>query len=292
MIAINHLVSLIIVNCNKRAYTEVCLSSLLRSTYEPVEFIAIDNGSTDGTVEWLEQFRGECGEQGIRCEVIANGANVGACTARNQGMEVADGEYIAFLDNDAAVRTADWIERLRGALDESAENAICGPKLVFPFEPYAIECAGVDISPTGRPRYRGRGAPCDSPEFNVRREVQALISAVWLMKAKLVREIGVLDEAFNPAQYEDLDYCYRAREAGQRVLYEPAAEMYHFENVTTDGSAGVNFRYVTIKNGMEFKRRWRHMFSQEGGPPDRETQWQPLETRPLEVTGVPPVVHP
>ena len=58
------------------------------------------------------------------------------------------------------------------------------------------------------------------------------------MKRAVYEEIGGLDEVFNPAQYEDFDFCYRAREAGWEVWYEPAAEMYHFENVTTAGSPG------------------------------------------------------
>jgi hypothetical protein len=74
------------------------------------------------------------------------------------------------------------------------------------------------------------------------------------------------------------------------VLYEPSAEVYHFENVTTDGSVDVNFRYITIKNGMTFKKRWREVFSVESGPPDAECVWEPLPTRPLEATGIPPLL--
>jgi GT2 family glycosyltransferase len=110
------------------------------------------------------------------------------------------------------------------------------------------------------------------------------------MKRAVYEQIGGLDEVFNPAQYEDFDFCYRAREAGWEVWYEPGAEMYHFENTTTAGSADLNFRYVTIRNGLEFKRRWQHRFSAEGGPPDEECHWRELETRPLEQTGVPPLV--
>ena len=110
------------------------------------------------------------------------------------------------------------------------------------------------------------------------------------MKRSVYDEIGSLDEVFNPAQYEDFDFCYRAREAGWEVWYDPAAEMYHFENTTTAGSADLNFRYVTIRNGLEFKRRWQHRFSAEGGPPDEECRWQELETRTIERTGVPPMV--
>ncbi|MBC7288680.1 MAG: glycosyltransferase family 2 protein [Armatimonadetes bacterium] len=165
-----------------------------------------------------------------------------------------------------------------------------GPKLVFPFPPYTIQHAGAAISRTGRVKYLGRGKPIDSPEHNVRKDVQCLISACWVMKREVPEEIGGLDEVFNPAQYEDFDFCYRARARGWRVVYEPMAEMYHFESVTTDGSPDLNYRYITIKNGLEFKRRWQQVFSQEDGPPDEECQWLKLETRPLEMTGLPPMV--
>jgi len=283
------LVSVIIVNYNKRPYTELCLSSLLKTDYEPFEVICIDNGSTDGTVELLQQMQGQQQALGRRFEAICNDSNVGACTARNQGMAIAEGDYLVFMDNDVAIRGAQWMRKLKATLEESADIGIVGPKLVFPFEPYSIEIAGAGISPHGRVKYRGRGEPYDAPEFNERREVQCLISAAWLMRAKLIEEIGVLDEVFNPAQYEDLDYCYRARQAGYRIVYEPAAVLYHYESVTTDASADVNYRYITIKHGMEFKRRWRHVFSQEGGPPDEECQWRALETRSLEQTGIPPL---
>ncbi|HCA45973.1 MAG TPA: hypothetical protein DEP45_01080, partial [Armatimonadetes bacterium] len=167
---------------------------------------------------------------------------------------------------------------------------IVGPKLVYPFEPHSIQHAGAAISRTGRVKYLGRGEPRDAPEHNLRREVQCLISACWLMKTEIPECIGGLDEIFNPAQFEDFDFCYRAREAGWTVLYDPAAEMYHYESVTTDDSPDVNYKYVTIRNGMEFKRRWQRLFEQEDGPPDSECQWRRLETRPMEQTGIPPII--
>lgn len=283
--------SVIIVSYNKRPYTALCLESLLRSDPKPSEIIVIDNGSRDGSVEYLaDQFASLAEAGGVIFKLIKNDRNLGACTARNQGLEVASGAYIAFLDNDTAVRTRSWLSGLVGTLNQEENAGIVGPKLLFPFPPYDIEHAGAAISRTGRPKYLGRGLPRDDPAHNFRREVQCLISAAWLMRREVPEAIGGLDEVFNPAQFEDFDYCYRARQRGFRVLYEPAVEMYHFENVTTDGSADLNFRYITIKNGLTFKRRWRHVFEHEEGPPDTECVWQQLPTRPIEETGVPPLV--
>jgi len=284
-------VSLIIVSYNKRPYTALCLESLLRSDPRPGEIVVIDNGSQDGSVAYLrDEFPSLAEQAGVTFHLVENDSNVGACTARNQGLEVAGGACIGFLDNDTAVRTRSWLAVLRATLEEEEGAGIVGPKLVFPFPPYDIEHAGAAISPNGRPKYLGRGRPRTDPAHCERREVQCLISAAWLMRRAVPEAIGGLDEVFNPAQFEDFDYCYRARRHGFRVLYEPRAELYHFENVTTDGSADVNFRYVTIKNGMTFKRRWRGAFSRESGPPDEECVWEPLPTHPLAETGVPPVV--
>ncbi len=283
--------SIIVVSYNKCRYTELCLTSMLRSNPMPEQIVVVDNGSTDGTVPFLEdRFPVLAEAQGVRFDLLRNASNVGACTARNQGLAIAFGEHIGFMDNDVAVRSRDWLGKLAGVLDEHDDHGIVGPKLVYPFAPYNIQHAGAAISQTGRVQYLGRGEPIDSPEHSDRREVQCLISACWLMKADIPECIGGLDEIFNPAQFEDFDFCYRAREAGWTVLYEPAAEMYHYESVTTDDSPDVNYKYVTIRNGMEFKRRWKRMFAQEDGPPDSECQWKQLETRPMEQTGIPPMI--
>lgn len=284
-------ISLVIVSYNKRPYTELCLRGQLACNPRADEIIVVDNGSVDGSREALEgALQAEARAAGVQLHVLANEGNVGACTARNQALEVAQGRFIGFLDNDIALRRRDWLGTLRAVLESDPQAGIVGPKLLFPFAPYAIECAGVALSPTGRVQYRGRGQAWDAPALNVRAEVQCLISAAWLMHREVYETIGGLDEVYNPAQFEDFDFCYRARQAGWRVLYEPAAELYHFENVTTAGSPDVKFTYVTMKNWATFKQRWQAVFAGENGPADSDCQWAKLQTKPLEETGVPPVV--
>jgi len=284
------LISIIILCRNKAPYTRLCLESLLRSQGARYEIIVVDNGSTDQTPQVLAEIEKKYGERGIDFRVLRNPENIGCSTARNQGTEAAQGNYLAFLDNDAAVRDMSWMPGLRQALEEDDRHAIIGPKLVFPFPPYDIECAGCAVSPNGLVGYLGRGQPKDDPRFNSRQEVQCLISACILTRKKLIQELGGFDEAFNPVQYEDIDLCYRARSQGYRVIYEPSVEMYHFENVTTDGLPDLNFRYLVIKHGMLFKQRWRHMFEQEGGPPDEELKWQELPRKGLPEVGQPPLI--
>jgi GT2 family glycosyltransferase len=102
------------------------------------------------------------------------------------------------------------------------------------------------------------------------------------MRAEAAKKIGPLDPQFSPAQFEDIDYCYRMREEGWTCLYEPAVEMYHFENVTTKGSERINFPYVTVKNALKFRRKWGERIAREGGPPDHAWAWIPAPPVALE----------
>jgi GT2 family glycosyltransferase len=80
------------------------------------------------------------------------------------------------------------------------------------------------------------------------------------------------------------------RSRGGRVRYEPSVEMYHFENVTTDASPDLNFKYLTVKHGLLFKQRWRHMFERERGPSSDTLRWRELPRRGIEDVGTPPLI--
>ena len=279
------MISLVIPSLNKLTYTSRCLDSLLLTMGVEFEFVIIDNGSTDGTPDYLLDFRRRAAQLGIGVTVVLNDRNVGACTARNIGIGLCGGTEIAFLDNDIVLRDRHWLATLHATLTAEERTGGVIPKLLFPFPPFAIEHAGIGISPSGTVGYLGRGAERDDPAFNQPRALQGAASACVLVKRAVLDAVGVFDEIFNPVQYEDLDLFYRMRAGGFQLRYEPAAEMYHFENVTTDNTPQINFKYQTIKNGLEFKRRWRAMFSQEDGPSDESLRWAELPRRRIEEIG-------
>jgi len=275
-------ISVVILTHNKMRYTRACLRSLLRSRGVELEVLVVDNGSTDGTLQMLGELRGEFERRGMALHWRANGANVGCSTGRNQGLEMAGGAWCAFMDNDVICTDRDWAPKLLAVFAQEERVGLVGPKLVYPFPPHLIQCAGVGISRNGRVQFRGRGRPRHEPEFNRRRECQALISACMVFPRRLYEQIGGLDEAFNPIEYEDLDFCYRARERGWRAFYEPSVEFYHWESITSEGTAKLPNTYLIVKHGMLFKRRWRRMFEREDGPSDEECRWQKIEVPSLE----------
>lgn len=274
--------SIIILTHNKAAYTRQCLESILRGDCSRVEVIVVDNGSTDDTRALLAEMTGRFAAGGGCLRVILNERNVGCSTGRNMGLAAATGEYIVFLDNDTIIPDPAWLDKMAAVLGQHERARLVGPKICYPFPPYRIQCAGVGISRTGRVQFRGRGELPDDPRFARTEPVQALISACMMFDAALPREIGGLDEAFNPIEYEDLDFCYRARARGYQAIYTPDPVVYHWESITSEGTPALPNKYLIIKHGLLFKERWRHMFANENGPPDEETRWKKIEVPSLE----------
>jgi len=274
--------SIVILCHNKSDYTRKCIESILTSVGADLELVVVDNGSTDDTPDMLQQMQGEYDKKGWMLQVVRNGRNVGCCTGRNQGIAAATGQYLVFLDNDVMVKDTDWLTKMRSVLEQDSSHKMVGPKIIYPFEPYWIQCAGVGISKNGRVQFRGRGSDRTDPRFNEQVEVQCLISAAVMMDKALVDEIGGFDEWFNPIEFEDFDLCYRAREKGYKAVYTPEVEIYHWESITSEGTAALPNTYLIVKNGLKFKERWRHMFEQEDGPADEDCKWQKIEMPSLE----------
>lgn len=268
--------SIIVLTHNKSECTRRCLESLPASTDTDWELLVVDNGSTDDTAKLLREISDKYKKAGRKIELLLNDRNKGASAGRNQGIDATTGEYIVFLDNDMIVGDADWLSKMRTVLDSDEKIGMVIPKLVFADDPGIIQFAGGAVSRTGRVQFIGRGEPADDPRFNRRRELQFGISACMMLRRSLVEKIGYLDEAFSPVQFEDVDYCYRARSKGYSIVYEPTVTMLHDESATTAGSEGFNNRYVVIKHGLLFKERWRHMFENESGPADEEIHWKPI----------------
>lgn len=271
------MLSIICLHHNKAAYSRLLLDSLLDCTGGPFEFVMVDNGSADDTPAHLAAFRKAAEAAGHGCQILTFPENIGAIAGRNEAMAVAQGETFAFLDNDLVMRDRDWAPRLLEVLASDPSIGIVSPKLVFPWAPWDIEFAGCDVTTGGRIIYRGRGESREAPEFNERRDCPCLISACIVFPRAVYERIGGLDMAYHPVQFEDLDFCYRARQAGWRCVYEPGVEVYHWEHTTTAGSDDVNFKLSTLKNGRTFKQRWREVIDAEGGPPDELARWRELE---------------
>jgi GT2 family glycosyltransferase len=280
--------SLITLSYNKLACTRRCLSALITDSIvdAPWEMIVVDNGSTDGSGGWCDMELVALGAaHGVPVTVLHNPGNIGCSFSRNRAIAIARGEFLVFADNDITPRTRRWMPGLRDALAAVPKAGMVGAKMLYPWHPYPIQCAGVGISKRGHVCFRGRGESNDDPRFCRQEPVQCLISACLLIPAELIRRHGTFDEAFHPVQFEDFDLVYRLRAAGHQAVYAPEVEMYHFESVTTQGTPTVRNAAVVVRNGLLFQKRWKALFEREDGPDEESCRWRKIDPVPFSSIG-------
>ncbi len=246
-------VSIIIPVFNQVDLTKQCVGSVVKHTSAPpFEIIIVDNGSTDETGDYLNRL-------GDEYTVIKNRDNRGFAKACNQGARIARGNYLLFLNNDTKARPG-WLESLVKCIQADKKRGIVGAKLLYPDD--TIQHAGVGITDSPHPIYAyhvHHKKPKDAPEVNIEREYQAVTAACMLIRKTLFDEIGEFDENFLNG-YEDVDLCFRARQAGNKVVYCPSSELYHFEA----SSAG---RFQSVEHNIRLlHKKWLGKIS-----PDEKT---------------------
>lgn len=250
------LVSVIIPVFNQVHFTGACLASLAAEGAErPFEVIVVDDCSTDATSSFLV----EC--DGIR--VINNPENRGFIHSCNAGARVAKGEYLVFLNNDTTV-TPDWLDALIDTFDQHPRAGVAGARLIYP-DGRLQEAGGIVFNDASGWNY-GRGDPADRPEYNFASETDYVSGACLAIPRQLFRELAGFDPRYAPAYYEDTDLCFRVRDAGYRVIYQPTSTVVHHEGVTsgTDESSGTK-RFQAI-NRDKFMKRWRDVLSAHPSP--------------------------
>jgi GT2 family glycosyltransferase len=213
------LVSAVVLNWNGEAFIEECLDSLAAQTYPCLEVIVVDNGSTDGSRAWLRSAW-----QGRRGRLIELPANLGFAEGNNVGIRAARGAYVVLLNNDA-VADARWVESLVGAAEADAAVGMCASRVLVRGRESLLDSAGLLLSRDGIGRGRGRLEP-DGPAYA--REEEALLPSgcAALYRTAMLEEVGLFDADFF-AYCEDSDLGLRARLAGWRCRYVPAAVVVH-----------------------------------------------------------------
>lgn len=252
------LVSVIIPVYNNVRLTAACLNALLRELGSiPIEVIVVDDGSTDGTAEYLESCSG--------LRVITHAGNHGFVQAVNDGAAAARGRYLHFLNNDTIV-TPGWMTPLLRTFESDMVGAV-GSQLRAPDG--TISEAGGVVWKDGNASNFGRGRSAKDPAVAFPRAVDYCSAASLMIRADLFRQLGGFSQEFAPAYYEDVDLCFRVRAAGYRVTYHPDSVVVHFEGGTsgTDTSAGV--KSFQIPHRDVFTEKWSAELAKHF-PPDTD----------------------
>ena len=216
-------ISVIVVNLNRRELLGRCLASLWRQTFSNFEVVVVDNGSTDGSMEFLRAISDP------RLRIVSLSSNKGFAGGSNAGITVAKGRYIATLNNDAEADQR-WLEELAVGIESDESVGMCASKILFSNDRKRIDKAGHLIYRDGLNHGRGSGQP-DRGQFDQREEVLFPDAAAALYRREMLEVIGLFDEYFF-AYGDDADLGLRGRLAGWKCLYIPTAVVYHVHSAT------------------------------------------------------------
>jgi len=247
------LTSIVILTHNQLEYTRQCIESIRERTTDPVELIVVDNGSTDGTVDYLHSL------SGVRATF--NAENLGFPIAANQGIRAATGRQILLLNNDTIVTTG-WLRRMLRALASDRRIGLVGA--------CSNNVSGsqqVTVSYDDLTSLDGFAWDYGKSRDRVVADTDRLVGFCLLIRREVVDKIGVLDEQFTPGNFEDDDYCQRALEAGFRVVIARDAFVHHFAGRTFVGTgvSGSKFGGLIARNQKRYREKLRAKELQRGG---------------------------
>jgi len=238
------LTSIVILTRNQLPYTRSCLESIRFRTDEPYELIVVDNGSTDGTVEYLRSQRD--------VKLIENKENRGFPAGCNQGIREAKGDQILLLNNDVIVTTG-WLDRLLRALHADPTNGLVGPCTNAICGPQQVPVSYTDLASLD-----GFAWEWGKTHDRVLEDTDRLVGFCLLLRRTLVDEVGLLDERFGLGNFEDDDYCRRARQAGHRTVIARDAFIHHFGSVT-HRAEGIDLAALLDRNERLYHDKWKSL---------------------------------
>lgn len=211
-------VTILLVLFNQAGLTFQCLKALAQDFSVPFETIIVDNASSDESGQLLDCIDG--------ARIVRNADNKGFLLACNQGAQLAKGEYLLFLNNDAVV-LPETLTAAVSRLDGTPDAGAVGGKILL-WEGLLQEAGSIVWQDGGCLGY-GRGEDPNDSIYSHVRDVDYCSGAFLLTRTELFRSMGGFDIDYAPAYYEESDYCVRLWEAGWRIVYDPAVRIRHFE---------------------------------------------------------------
>ena len=238
-------VTVIIPNYNGLKFMETCMAALKRQTYREFATLIVDNGSSDGSADYIK-------EQYPQAELLETGENLGFSGAVNLGIKAAKTPYVLLLNNDTEA-DPEFIGEMVRAIERSERIFSVSSKMIQLYHPELMDDAGDMYTLLGWAFQRGVGQPSSGYRRPCR--VFSACAGAAIYRREVFEEIGYFDE-LHFAYLEDLDVGYRAKIAGYDNIYCPRAVIRHVGSGTSGSKynsfkvklAARNIVYVNYKN--------------------------------------------
>jgi len=251
-------IGVVTVTYNSGQVINAFLTSLLKQTYSAFTAYIVDNSSSDDTCKQIASF------EDARIQLIFNGNNLGIAEANNQGIRQAlnEGcELVLLINNDTEFGPSLLEDLVRG-LDEYSCDMVA-PKILS-YHDRTIWSAGGGIDP--RRAYSGFHygyGQADRGQFDTPRLVDHAPACCLLIRKEVFERIGMMDYRYF-TYVEDTDFCYRAKRAGLKLMYLPAATLLHKAHSLTGGLASDFMMRYTTRNRVYFMLKhfgpWRGLY--------------------------------
>ncbi|MCS7458820.1 glycosyltransferase family 2 protein [Paenibacillus doosanensis] len=230
--------SFIIPNYNGLPWLKPCLQSIRQHTLTPYEIIVVDNGSSDGSVDY-------CLKNDVK--LISLPWNRGFPIACNMGLRIATGDALLLLNNDTLM-TKNGLSNMLRCLYSSENIGIVGP-----MTNYASGKQMLGETFTTVEDMTERMNQTDPGKWM---EVERLVGLCFLLRRELLHKVGLLDERFSPGHYEDDDYCHRARQAGYRLMIAGDCFIYHHGSASFRKEDEQSVKHLILQNRQKFIEKW------------------------------------
>ncbi|POP32459.1 glycosyltransferase family 2 protein [Lactonifactor longoviformis] len=225
-------VSVVIPNFNGIAYMRDCLEALKAQRFTNFEVIVVDNGSSDGSRELVQQEYPEV-------KLIALSENFGFCRAVNEGIYASSAPYVLLLNNDTKAEK-DFVGNLLNSIRKSPKRFSCQGKMVQMHDPSRIDDAGNYYCALGWAFARGKGKLQEM--YQREEKIFAACGGASIYRKSIMKEIGYFDEE-HFAYLEDIDIGYRARIYGYENIFTPDAVVHHVGS----GTSGSRYNLFKVR---------------------------------------------
>lgn len=220
-----------ILNYNGEHYLESYLPSVLYSSSALTNYLIIDNASQDESIEYLEEWHPEV-------EVVSLTKNYGFAEGYNKGLKKIESKYTVILNSDVVVQE-NWLDPIIDLMNSDKEIGIVQPKILSLENRTEFEYAGAAggwMDNLGYPFCKGRVFDViekDKGQYNATEEIFWASGAAMVVRTKLFKKIGGFDKDYF-AHMEEIDFCWRSKRAGYKVMICGDSTVYHLGGGTLD----------------------------------------------------------
>ena len=234
----------VILNTNKREDTLECLRSLSANDYPNHHLLVLDNASTDGSVEAIQN-------EFPQVNILNLTENKGYAGNNNVGMQYAlkQGADWIFVLNEDTILSPDCLSLLIKHIQETPNVGIAGRLVYHASEPTVIQSAGGYFDPNWRTLHTGINDP-DKGQYQSPYNTDWISGCAMLIKREALEKVGLFDERFFYYN-EEVDLNYRVKEAGWKIQLVPAAKLWH-KGVQQDYRPSANVTYYKVRNFLLF----------------------------------------